>query len=201
MPDNSENPNDINPPSTRESLPLSASQAGEDGGESTERDLAVYDAYAMDAEGYTPPAADIGDFPVNHISDELPASVITRMREERALSADSRAELEGSTEDGMSAVYVEGRYRFVTPCHVAKEGLRATQICVTCFGDLKRPVETATMLSCGHWSTADFASGERRHLCGVCGEWSVIKAERVAITRYNVRPLSVSEQLTLTEEP
>jgi hypothetical protein len=168
MPDNSENSNDTNPPSTRESLPLSTSQAGEDGGEPSERDLAQEER-----------------------ADRLDSFL--------SLGADSRVELEGSTEDGKSAIYVEGRFRFVTPCHVSKEGLRASQICVTCFGDLKRPVETATMLSCGHWSTADFASGERRHLCGVCGEWSVIRAERVAITRYDVRPLSVSEQLTLTE--
>jgi hypothetical protein len=58
------------------------------------------------------------------------------------------------------------------------------------------------MLSCGHWTTADFATGERRRMCQVpgCEEWTLIKAERVAITRYDVRPISVTEQLAFTED-
>jgi hypothetical protein len=186
MPDNSENPDDINPPSTRESLPLSASQAGEDGGASPGRDLANRTFQDM--------------MDVDDREDE--DGFQTFLQNAHVLAAESRAELEGSTEDGKSALYVEGRFRFVTPCHASKEGLRASQICTTCFGDLKRPVETAIMLSCGHWTTADFATGERRRMCQVpgCEEWSLIKAERVAITRYDVRPISVTEQLAFTEE-
>jgi hypothetical protein len=161
MPDDSENPDGSSPSIPGQSISHDTEEARKDGGQSSERDLAAFDA----------------DFP-------------------EVIMADSRGELEGSTEDGKSPIYLEGRFRFVTPCHVSKVGLRASQICASCFGDLKQPVETAVMLSCGHWTTATFGQGERRHMCAVpgCEAWTLIKAERVAITRYDVRPLAVFEQ-------
>lgn len=154
-------------PQQGEAIPSDSEPGSKDGGEPTARNLAPWEYYDDGYDdGYVPPT--IPEF-----------------------AAQSRVALEGATEDGQSPVFIQGEFRFVTPCHVPGEGLRASNICPVCFGDLKRPVATATTLACGHWTSVDFSQGERRIQCQVpgCEEWSVLTAERVIVTRYTFRPL------------
>lgn len=99
----------------------------------------------------------------------------------------------------VSPILLDGIHQLVTPCHTYKVGLRASQMCATCSGDLSSPVETATTLICGHWITVTHTQGDRRITCAVCEIVSLIRAERVIVTRYFARPETVSEQFQLFE--
>lgn len=112
-------------------------------------------------------------------------------------NADERGRLDGYTNDGLSAVFLSGSYRFVTPCHTAEVGLRASKICPACHGNLDKPVETAQPLPCGHYAVVTHATGDRVTPCPTCGTPALVRAEQVIVTRYLAREMTQPEQLRL----
>lgn len=203
MPNGNENPDDIDSPSERESVPADfdcpdvAPIESYDG--NIEAPWRFYDDVVGSSHG-----VDLKDAPLptcnrwihcvgpkNHggsCSDDP-------WLFESILEANNRAELDGQTEDGLSAIYLTGNYRFVTPCHTAAEGLRASKICAACKGNLDKPVETAIPLVCGHFAVVIHSTGDRVTPCPTCGIPSVVRAEQVITTRYIAREMQHAEQL------
>jgi hypothetical protein len=191
MSDDNETPDGPRASESDASVPPDTIDSGGNSQESSSRNLADFDCpenAPLDARD--DPAFDeqvgraYGAKPLAEITDAL-------------VSADARANLDGATADGQSAVYLTGAFRFITPCHAAERGLRASRICKTCSGDLRQPVETAHALPCGHFTTMEHAYGDRKTDCPVCGESCVVRAEQVLVTRYISRPLPIAEQIDL----
>jgi hypothetical protein len=170
MSNSNENSNDANPPESREQIPSDSPGTKESGEKPSQRDL---------------------DYAAIHDLSEQMATLATDIEDE----AEQRAELDGATDDGLSPVYMAGNFRFVTPCHSADVGLRASKICPACRGNLDKPVDTAIPLVCGHYAVVTFASGDRVTPCPTCGEPSIVRAEQVIITRYFAREMTHVEQL------
>lgn len=106
----------------------------------------------------------------------------------------------GSIAERTTPILLDGIHQLVTPCHAFREGLRASKICRTCGGDLDEPVETAQALVCGHWTTVMHTQGDRKITCSVCGAESIVRAERVLVTRYFSYTANVeTEQFNLFE--
>jgi hypothetical protein len=192
MSNSNENSNDSDTRSEREPLPeTEGTSSGNDAPESSERDLNG-SGLPGDRNPLTMPELGMTDLGYVEIADfDCPENAPLEAE------AAARADVDGATDDGLSPVYLDGVHRFVTPCHVSVKGLRASQVCATCYGDLRKPVDTAVSLPCGHWTTVQHSSGDRKTFCTNCGEWSLVRAEKVIVTRFFSRPLPVAEQIDL----
>jgi hypothetical protein len=94
-------------------------------------------------------------------------------------------------------------------CHKPEVGLRASQICKVCNGDLAQPIgadaanavnsppiENTVMLPCMHWTVVLHSRGDRLVRCQQCGLEAIVRATEVRTIRYVVDAVT-TQQTTL----
>jgi hypothetical protein len=97
----------------------------------------------------------------------------------------------------------------VTVCHKPGIGLRASQICKVCNGDLAQPygadaanavnsppIENTVMLPCMHWAVVLHTHGDRLVHCPHCDAQAIVRAKEVRTIRYVV-DAATTQQTTL----
>jgi hypothetical protein len=94
-------------------------------------------------------------------------------------------------------------------CHKPEIGLRASQICKICHGDLAQPygveaanavnsppIENTVMLPCMHWALVLHSRGDRLVRCQQCGLEAIVRAKEIRTIRYVVDAVT-TQQTTL----
>jgi hypothetical protein len=100
-------------------------------------------------------------------------------------------------------------YARPTICHKPEIGLRASQICKVCNGDLAQPygveaanavnsppIENTVMLPCMHWALVLHSRGDRLVRCQQCGLEAIVRAKEIRTIRYVVDAVT-TRQTTL----